>query len=418
MKLSNSLKIATTGLKRNKVRSFLTMLGIIIGTTAIVAMMSLGAGAQNLIVGQIMAMGSNNIFVEPGSFDPKKSSMIEAMSEQMEIKTLKVSDAEAIEKIPSVEMAAPLVMGSGRVVYRDIDQKITFLGSTEDIQEIQDNRVVLGRDLTEDDVRSQARVALLGYKVSQDLFGEENPIGKTIRVKKNNFKVIGVLEELGSQMFLNLDEYIYVPITTAQKLLLGTTHVNNIIVKAESEEVIDETVEEIRLLLRERHNIYNPEGDLTKDDFRVMSQVEATDMMISIMGIFTMFLSSVAAIALIVGGIGIMNIMLVSVTERTREIGLRKAVGARGKDVLRQFLLEAIVLTFMGGIIGIILGVLFSFLGGVALGKVLGMEWGFFVSFKAIILGMIVSTVTGVVFGIYPARKAAKLSPIDALRYE
>ena len=418
MKLSNSLKIATTGLKRNKVRSFLTMLGIIIGTTAIVAMMSLGAGAQNLIVGQIMAMGSNNIFVEPGSFDPKKSSMIEAMAEQADIKTLKISDAEAIEKIPSVEMVAPLVMGTGRVVYRDIDEKITFIGSTEAIQEIQDNTVASGRDLTEDDVRSQARVVLLGYKVSQDLFGEEDPIGKTIRIKKSNFRVIGVLEELGSQMFLNLDEYVYVPITTAQKLLLGTTHVNNIMVKAESEEVIDETVEEIRLILRERHNIYNPEGDLTKDDFRVMSQVEATDMMTSIMGIFTMFLSSVAAIALIVGGIGIMNIMLVSVTERTREIGLRKAVGARGEDILRQFLLEAIVLTFMGGIIGIILGVIFSFLGGVALGKVLNMQWGFFISFKAIILGMIVSTVTGVVFGIYPARKAAKLSPIDALRYE
>jgi len=418
VKLSNSLKIATTGLKRNKVRSFLTMLGIIIGTTAIVAMMSLGAGAQNLIVGQIMAMGSNNIFVEPGSFDPKKSSMIEAMAEQADIKTLKISDAEAIEKIPSVEMVAPLVMGTSRVVYRDIDEKVTFIGSTEAIQEIQDNTVASGRDLTEDDVRSQARVVLLGYKVSQDLFGEEDPIGKTIRIKKSNFRVIGVLEELGSQMFLNLDEYVYVPITTAQKLLLGTTHVNNIMVKAESEEVIDETVEEIRLILRERHNIYNPEGDLTKDDFRVMSQVEATDMMTSIMGIFTMFLSSVAAIALIVGGIGIMNIMLVSVTERTREIGLRKAVGARGEDILRQFLLEAIVLTFMGGIIGIILGVIFSFLGGVALGKVLNMQWGFFISFKAIILGMIVSTVTGVVFGIYPARKAAKLSPIDALRYE
>ena len=418
MKISNSLKIAATVLKRNKVRSFLTMLGIIIGITAIVTIMSLGAGAQNLIVGQIMAMGSNNIFIEPGSFDPKKSSMIEAMAEQMEIKTLKVSDAEAIEKIPNVKMVAPIVMGVNRIVYKDIDRKNTFLGVTPAIQKIQDNEILLGRDFNDDDIKSQARVVLLGYKVSQDLFGEEYPINKTIRIGNANFKTIGVLEELGSQMFLNLDEYVYVPITTAQKLLLGTNHVNNIIVRAESEEAIDEIVEEIRLLLRQRHNIYNPEGDLTKDDFRIMSQVEATEMMTSIMGIFTLFLSSVAAIALVVGGIGIMNIMLVSVTERTREIGLRKAVGAREKDILRQFLLEDIVLTFVGGLIGIILGVMFSFLGGIALGKMLATQWGFFISFKAIILGIIVASVTGLVFGIYPARKAAKLSPIDALRFE
>jgi len=418
VKLSNSLKIATTGLRRNKVRSFLTMLGIIIGIMAIVAMMSLGAGAQNLIISQIMSMGSNNIFVEPGSFDPKKSSMMEAMTEQMEIKTLKISDAEAIEKIPNVEMVAPLVLGTTRAVYKDIDEKLTFLGVTPTIQKIQDNEIFLGRDFNEDDIRSQTRVVLLGYKVSQDFFNGGDPIGKIIRIGNTNFKIIGVLEELGSQMFLNLDEYVYVPITTAQKLLLGTSHVNNIIVRAENEEVIEEIVEEIRLLLRERHNIYNPEGDLTKDDFRVMSQIEATEMMTSIMGVFTLFLSSVAAIALVVGGIGIMNIMLVSVTERTREIGLRKAVGAREKDILRQFLLEAIVLTFLGGIIGIILGVMFSFLGGIVLGKMLSMQWGFFISFKAIILGMIVAAITGLVFGIYPAKKAAKFSPIDALRFE
>jgi len=394
------------------------MLGIIIGVTAVVAMMSLGAGAQDLIVGEIMSMGSNNIFVEPGAFDPKKTSMMEAMVEQLEIKTLKVSDAEAIEELPGITMTAPIVMGTGRVVYKDIDEKISFLGITPNLQKIEEHYVVLGRDMTDTDVKSQARVALLGSKIKEDLFGEEDPVGQTIRIKRTNFKVIGVLEELGSRMFLNLDEYIYVPITTTQKLLLGTNYINTMIARAESKEVINETIEEIRLLLRERHNIYNPEGDLTKDDFRVMSQVEATEMLTSIMSIFTLFLSGIAAIALVVGGIGIMNIMLVSVTERTREIGLRKAVGARKKDILWQFLLEAIVLTVLGGIIGIILGVVFSFAGGIILGKMLNMSWGFFISLKAIALGLGVATITGLVFGIYPARKAAKLSPIEALRYE
>ncbi len=418
MRLSYTLKTAIIGLKTNKARSFLTMLGIIIGITAVVSMMSLGAGAEDLIVGEIMAMGSNNIFIEPGAFDPKKTSMMEAMVEQLEVKTLKVSDAEAIEKLPGIEMTAPIAMGTSRVVHKDIDKKISFLGITPTLQKIESHHTVSGRDMAEDDVRGQARVALLGSKIKEDLFGDENPVGETIRIKRSNFKVIGVLEELGSQMFLNLDEYIYVPITTAQKLLLGTDHINTMIARAKSEEVIDETIEDIRLLLRDRHNIYNPEGDLTKDDFRVMSQTEAVDMLTSITGIFTLFLSGVAAIALVVGGIGIMNIMLVSVTERTREIGLRKAVGARRKDILWQFLLEATILTLLGGIIGVILGVTFSFIGGFVLGRMLSMSWGFFISFKAVALGLGVAVITGLAFGIYPARKAAKLSPIEALRYE
>jgi len=418
MRLSYTIATAFRGLKTNKARSFLTALGIIIGVTAVVGMMSLGAGAENLIVGQVMSLGSNNIFIEPGSFDPQKQTMMEAQMEQMEIKTLKVSDAEAIKELTNVELAAPMAYGAGRVVYKNIDQKFTFYGITPDTQKIQDNQVVAGRDITEAEVRSMARVAVLGHKTAEDLFGEDDPIGKTIRVNKTNLRVIGVLEELGSQMFMDLDTYIYLPVTTAQKSLMGIDHVNGIMVKAKSEEVLDETVEEIRLLLRERHGIHNPEGDLTKDDFKVMSQVEAVEMLTMITGIFTLFLSSVAAIALIVGGIGIMNIMLVSVTERTREIGLRKAVGARKKDILIQFLLEAIGLTIVGGIIGVILGVIFSSGGGLVMGRLLGTSWGFYISFKAIGLGLAVTGITGLVFGIYPARKAARLSPIEALRYE
>ncbi len=418
MNIFYSFKTALIGLKTNKVRSFLTILGIIIGIAAVVAMMSLGAGAENLIVGQIMSMGSNNIFIEPGSFDPKKTSMMEAMMKEMEIKTLKISDAKAIKNLPEIEEAAPLVVGMDKVVYKDINKKITFLGTTPAAHIVEGTNIILGRDFTDAEVKSQARVAVLGYKITQDLFGDENPIGKTIRIKKTNFKVIGVLEERGSQTFMNLDEYIYVPITTAQKLLLGIDHIRWIIAKAKNENVVDEAVADIRLLLRDRHNIYNPQGDLTKDDFRVMSQVEATNTLSSVMEIFTLFLASIAAIALVVGGIGIMNIMLVSVTERTKEIGLRKAVGARRKDILYQFLLEALVLTFLGGVIGVILGVIGSFFGGMVFGKMLNTNWGFFISFKAIGLGLGVSTVVGLAFGIYPARKAAQLSPIEALRYE
>lgn len=418
MRPSYILKTAVVGLKTNKARSFLTMLGVIIGIASVVAMMSLGAGAQNLIVGQIMSIGSNTIFIEPGSFDPKEQSMMQAQVEQMEIKTLKVSDAEAIEELSTIEKAAPAVMGTGRVLHENIDKKITFLGTTPASFEIEGTGVILGREMQESDVRAQARVALLGHQISEDLFGEDNPIGQKIRIKKTNFIVIGVLEETGDQMFFNLNDIIYIPVTTAQSFLTGGDHVNQIIAKAKSEKDIDESVRNIRLLLRERHDIYNPEGNLTKDDFRVMSQVEAANMLEQVTSIFTLFLSSVAAIALIVGGIGIMNIMLVSVTERTREIGLRKAVGAKKKDILWQFLSEAVLLTVIGGIIGVILGIVLSFLGGIALGRMLGTDWGFFISVKAIGLGFGVSSMIGLVFGIYPARKAARLSPIEALRYE
>ena len=418
MSILYSFKIAWVALKTNKVRSFLTILGIVIGIAAVVAMMSLGAGAQHLIVGQIMSMGSNNVFIEPGAFDPKKTSIMEARMEEAEIKTLKISDAQAIINLPEIEEVAPFVIGVEKVIYKDVSKKVTFIGTTPAAHIIEATEVTLGRDFTDAEVKSQARVAVLGYKIAQDLFGNENPIGKIIRIKKTNFRVIGVLEERGTQTFMDLDEFVYVPVTTAQKLLLGIDHLKWIVAKAKSKDVIDEAVEDIRLLLRERHNIYNPKGDLTKDDFKVMSQVEAANILSSVMGVFTLFLSSIAAIALVVGGIGIMNIMLVSVTERTKEIGLRKAVGARKKDILYQFLIEAVVLTSVGGVVGIVLGILGSFFGSLVFGKMLYMQWKFFISLKAIVLGVGVAVVVGLVFGIYPARKASQLSPIEALRYE
>jgi len=317
-----------------------------------------------------------------------------------------------------VAEVAPFVFGVERIVYQNNSQKITFMGTTSSALEVIEADVVSGSHISEADVKSMARKIVLGHQLKQDLFGEEDPLGKVVRIKKVNFRVIGVLEEQGVQMFMNLDEGAYIPLTTAQKLLLGQDFVRWIIAKAASEDKIEEAVHNIRLIIRERHNIYNPEGDLAKDDFKVMSQQETAEILSVVTGTFTMFLSAVAAIALLVGGIGIMNIMLVSVTERTKEVGLRKAVGAQEKDILWQFLFEAIVLTVSGGIIGVVLGFLISFLVSKALAMLLSGVWHFIFSFDAILLAFGVSSIIGLVFGIYPARKAAKLAPIDALRYE
>ncbi len=418
MDIKDSIKISFTALWANKTRSFLTVLGIVIGIASVIIMMSLGKGAENLIVGQIQSLGSNTIYVEPGSFDPQQGIGMEMALEEMTIKTLKLKDVETIKKDPLTDIAYPMAYGVGRAVYRNEDKKITYLGVTPEAYTMDDWHVSSGREIREEEVRSMARVATLGCKVAEDLFAEEDPVGKTIKIKRTKLKVIGVMEERGMEMFQNYDEYVYVPITTAQKLLLGIDHLNAITVRARSEQAVEPLMENIRLALRENHNIYNPEGDLSKDDFKVMSQVEASDMMTQITGILTVFLSSVAAIALIVGGIGIMNIMLVSVTERTREVGLRKAVGARKKDILNQFLIESVALTVFGGIIGFIIGTGFSFAASIGLSKMLSTDWSFTIPFSAVVLGFGVATIVGLIFGIYPAKQAAKLNPIEALRHE
>jgi len=420
MKLLDAIKIAIFSLRINKTRSFLAMLGIIIGIASVIIMVSIGNGAKNLIVRQIVSFGSNNIFIEPGPWSKRmeRGQLLQSALEESKIKTLTLKDAEAIEKLPSVEMVAPFVVGVDRVIYKDTNKKITFMGSTPSAGEIMGVEVVRGRNMTEQEIKAMARVAVLGYKTAADLFGEEDPIGKTIRIKKTNLRVIGVLEKGGMQMFMNLDEIVYVPVTTAQKVLLGIDYIRWIIAKAKNEEAVNEAIRDIRLLLRERHGIYNPEENLSKDDFKVISQEETAEMLGAVTGVLTAFLSVVAAISLVVGGIGIMNVMLVSVTERTREVGLRKAVGAQKRDILCQFLLESITLTILGGAGGILLGIVGSFLGGIAIGYFLNLEWDFVLPSIGILTAFGVSTVIGLIFGIYPAHKASQLNPIDALRYE
>jgi ABC-type antimicrobial peptide transport system permease subunit len=391
------------------------MLGIIIGVGSVILMMSLGGGAQNLIVGQISSMGSNNIYIEPGS---SQGSFSQRAIDQLSQKSLKERDAIAIAKDPNVEKVAMMVYGTERISSQNEDKKITYMGGSADSFDISDLSISNGRGINEDDIKGLGRVIVLGHKLASDLFGEDDPIGQSVRLGKLNLKVIGVLEEKGGQVFQTFDDYAYLPYTTAQKLLLGTDYLNAIMVKAKSEKLINQVVDNIRITLRGTHNIYNPEGDLSKDDFKAMSQVETAGMLTQITGVLTAFLSSIAAIALFVGGIGIMNIMLVSVTERTREIGLRKAVGARNKDIMNQFLLEAVTLTLLGGIIGFLGGILISFGASVVLTNVLKTNWGFTIPIGAVILSFGVATIIGLIFGIYPARKASKLNPIEALRHE
>lgn len=418
MSIAEIFKTALIGLLTNRIRSVLTILGIVIGIASVILVMSLGEGAKKMILSQISGAGANNIFIEPGSFDPKKTSMMEASMEEFEVKTLKYGDSLAIEKDPTIELAAPFAVGFSHLVYKNTDLKIMFNGTTPSVQKIYDSYPVLGRFFTEGEVKSKARVAVLGYKIKEDLFGEENPLGKIARIKKTNFQIIGVMEKQGMQMFQNLDANVYLPLTAAQQFLLGADHIRWLIVKAKNEKVVDEAVRNIRLILRERHNIHNPGNDLGKDDFRVMSQVEATKMLSAVTGILTVLLSSIAAVALIVGGIGIMNIMLVSVTERTREIGLRKAVGARKEDILKQFLLEAVILTVLGGAAGILLGITLSFGASKILSNLIDRKWYFVVSLNSVFLGFGVAAAVGLIFGLYPAQKASKLDPIEALRYE
>jgi len=415
MNLKDSIKISFTTLKINKMRSALTMLGIIIGVGSVILMMSLGGGAQNLIIGRISSMGSNNIYVEPGS---SQGSFSQQAIDELNQKSLKERDAIAIAKDPNVEEVAVMVYGTGRISYQDTDKKITYIGGSADSFDISNLSVVNGRSINEDDVQEMGRVVVLGHKLASDLFGEDDPIGQSVRLGKLDLNVIGVLEEKGGQVFQTFDDYAYIPYTTAQKLLLGVDYLNAILVKAKNEKLINQVEDNIRITLRENHNIYNPEGDLSKDDFKAMSQVEMAGMMTQITGILTAFLSSIAAIALFVGGIGIMNIMLVSVTERTKEIGLRKAVGARNKDIMNQFLFEAVTLTLLGGIIGFLGGTLISFGASIALTSALKTNWGFTIPIGAVILSFGVATVIGLIFGIYPARKASKLNPIEALRHE
>ncbi|MEK7636391.1 MAG: ABC transporter permease [Patescibacteria group bacterium] len=414
MRLIDSFRTAVAGIRHAKVRSALTMLGVIIGISSVIVLMSIGASAQNLILSQVQGIGSNLIFVVPGA--TKGSRFASPASVQgVIIKTLVKADIDALRREPSVIRAAPEVRGQARVVYENNDAMITYTGTTEEFFAIRNFEIARGRSFSASDNESLNRVAVLGSEIARTLFGEKDPIGKVIRLKDLSFRVVGILEQKGIGPFgVDQDNLILLPILLAQKQLLGIDYYNSVTIQANDAYIIEFTKGRITSVIRQNHRITDPD----KDDFSIRTQEDALSLLGNITSIMTIFLTSIAFISLIVGGIGIMNIMLVSVVERTKEIGLRKAVGATNGDILQQFLLEAVILTFAGGIIGIALGSLVVALAYFALQQFLTTGWIFILSLNSIFLAVGISTLTGLVFGIYPARKASLKSPIEALRYE
>lgn len=414
MKFRDALHTAREGIKRNTTRSILTMLGIVIGIASVILLMSIGKSAERLILEQVENTGSNLVFIIPGSTRGSRFAS-PASVQGVVIKTLTEGDLKQLQKEPVVRRAAPEVRGQAKVVYANNDVTVTFEGTTADFFSVRNFAIAKGEAFTEADVNSFNRVAVLGSEIAKTLFGELNPLGKVIRMKNLTFRVAGVVEEKGLGPFgVDQDNLILIPVTVAQKQLLGIDYYNVITVEASDSYNVEFAESRIISVLRQNHRITDPD----KDDFTIRTQEDALSMLGDITSILTIFLTSIAFISLVVGGIGIMNIMLVSVVERTREIGLRKALGASSRDILQQFLYEAIMLTLLGGAVGILVGSGFTVALYVVLVRMLPTGWVFALPPSAIALAVGVSSLAGLVFGIYPAWRASRANPVDSLRYE
>ena len=406
--IPSTLKISLRALRVNKMRSALTMLGIIIGVGAVIAMLAVGTGASERISQQIASIGSNLIIILPGSTTSGGVRM--GFGAQP---TLTKEDADAILKeCPAVQDVAPILNGVAQIVYSNQNWSTGVFGTTPSILNIRDWQLVAGRPFTEQDVRSATKVCLLGQTVVENLFGSIDPLGQVVRIKKVPFSVIGVLERKGqSPQGQDQDDTIYIPVTTAQKKIFGTAFpgmVRTIMVKAKNTEDLDAAEKQITELLRQRHRI----GPKKDNDFTVRNLTQIMQVAEQSTKVMTLLLGAIASVSLLVGGIGIMNIMLVSVTERTREIGIRMAVGAKTWDIRLQFIIEALTLSLIGGIAGIVAGIS----GSKIISAVAG--WSTIVSILSIFLAFGFSGLVGIFFGFYPAYKASLLNPIDALRYE
>lgn len=407
MNITNLFKIALRAIAANKLRSFLTMLGIIIGVASVIAMLAIGQGSKQSIQKNISEMGSNMIMIRPGQDKGPGG----ARQDASEMQTLKLKDYEALrEQSKYLANISPSVNASGQFINGNNNTPSTIYGITPDYLEIRQLKVEDGSIFTEEDIRTSAKVCLIGKTVADNLFTNgEDPVGKVIRFKSIPFRIVGILKSKGYNSFgMDQDDMVLAPYTTVMKRILSVTYLQGINASALTEDLTDAAIEDITTILRASHKLKAGE----EDNFTIRSQQEMAAMMNSTSDTMTILLLVVACISLIVGGIGIMNIMYVSVTERTREIGLRMSVGARGIDILNQFLIEAVLLSVTGGLIGVAVGI------GAAWGIKIFAHWPILIQPWSVLLSFVVCSATGIFFGWYPARKAANLDPIEAIRYE
>lgn len=407
MNYSNLFKIAMRAIAANKLRSFLTMLGIIIGVASVIAMMAIGQGSKKSIQANIAEMGSNMIMIRPGQDKGPGG----AQQDASDMQTLKLKDYEALkEQAKYLSAISPSVNSSGQFINGNNNTPSTIYGISPDYMQIRQQKVKDGEMFTDEEVRSSAKVCVIGKTVADNLFTNgEDPVGKVIRFNKIPFRVVGVLESKGYNSFgMDQDDVVLAPYTTVMKRILSVTYLQGINASAVTEDMTDLAIEDITSILRENHKLKASDDD----NFTIRSQQEMAEMMNSTSDTMTVLLLVVACISLVVGGIGIMNIMYVSVTERTKEIGLRMSVGARGIDILNQFLIESVLLSVTGGLIGVIVGV------GAAVGINVFAHWPIQIQPWSVLLSFAVCSATGIFFGWYPAKKAVSLDPIEAIRYE
>jgi putative ABC transport system permease protein len=396
------VKVALKSLAANKLRSFLAMLGIIIGVGAVISMLAMGAGAKRDVMKRITAMGTDLLVVRPA----QRGSM-GVMTGNYQ--NLTVDDAKAIiAEVPTIHELSPVVRGNAQVKYFNKNSRVSVYGTSITYLPIRNFDIERGRSFTEPEVDRMARVAILGPVTVQDLFGTDDPLNETVKINNINFRVVGVLKAKGDQGWFNPDDQIIVPYTTAMKELFGLDHLNEIDIKANDTADLSQVQQATTTVLRKRHRLQTQ----APDDFEIRNQADMITMVTNVNRTFTILLGSIASISLFVGGIGIMNIMLVTVTERTREIGVRKAIGAKERDILLQFLLEALTMSAVGGLLGVALGV------GTASIIAAATQFSTLVQLPSVLLALSFSAAVGIFFGYYPARRAALLDPIESLRYE
>lgn len=407
MNIANLFKIALRAIAANKLRSFLTMLGIIIGVASVIAMLTIGQGSKKSIQANIAEMGSNMIMIRPGQDKGPGG----AQQDASDMQTLKLKDYETLkEQSKYLAAISPNVNASGQFINGNNNTPSTMYGISPDYLQIRQQKVKDGEMFTDEDVKTSAKVCVIGKTVADNLFTNgEDPIGKVIRYNKIPFRIVGVLESKGYNSFgMDQDDVVFAPYTTVMKRILSVTYLQGINASAITEDMTDLAIEDVTNILRENHKLKGAD----EDNFTIRSQQEMAEMMNSTSDTMTVLLLVVACISLVVGGIGIMNIMYVSVTERTKEIGLRMSVGARGIDILNQFLIESVLLSITGGLIGVLCGI------GAAVGINVFAHWPIQIQPWSVLLSFVVCSATGIFFGWYPAKKAASLDPIEAIRYE